>query len=61
MNHQAQRIAELASALASREQQAEELWAELKQDILHQPDLTRKYCACLRLCGWIQKRIKAFA
>lgn len=59
MNHRAQRIAELASALASREKQAEELWAELKKDILHQPELTRKYCACLRLCEWIQKQLTA--
>lgn len=61
MSHHVQRLAELSLAFATRQRHAEKLWAELKQDILYQPELTRRYCACLRLCGWIQKRINALA
>ena len=61
MTHQAQRFAELSIAFATRQEEAEKLWAGLKRDILHQPELTRRYCACLRLCGWLQKKIKESA
>lgn len=61
MSHKVQRLAELSLAFATRQEEAEKLWTELKQNILHQPEVMRRYCACLRLCGWLQKKIKEAA
>ena len=58
MTPHAKRLAELSLALAAREEQCFLLWTELKRDILHQPDVMRRYCACLRLCGWMQRKIR---
>ncbi len=54
-------IDRLALAYAARCKQAMEMWMELKSDHMNQPKLMRRYCACLRLCGWLQKQIKSLA
>jgi hypothetical protein len=60
MTHQAQRLADLSIAYIARQEDGEKLWADLKQN-LRQARVMRRYCACMRLCGWLQKKIKELA